>query len=258
MTGTHYFENRLAAERYAAARPYIHPTALSKFVAFTGIDLPVAHAIDIGCGTGQSTVALADIAHRVVGIEPSDYMLAGCESHPRIEYKRSVAERIPTDDEEFDLVTVAHAFHWLDQDAFLAEARRVLRQSGWLVIYNGWFTAEMKESVAFANWFKGQYLSRYPTPSRNHEPITDRHARQHGFTLRGEEGFSDEVHMTIRRFTDYELSTTNVIAAVKEQRGLFEEAERWIATSIEPFFEGQEERTFLFSGKIWYLEKNAT
>ena len=61
------------------------------------------------------------IARRVVGIEPSDYMLAGCESHPRIEYKRSVAERIPTDAEEFDLVTVAHAFHWLDQDAFLAE-----------------------------------------------------------------------------------------------------------------------------------------
>jgi SAM-dependent methyltransferase len=257
MPVPNYFENRLAAKRYSAARPNIHPTALGKFAAFAGIELPVGNALDVGCGTGQSTVALAAVAQRVVGIDPSDEMLAGCGSHPSIEYRRVAAESIPTGDDEFDLITVAQAFHWLDQDAFLAEARRVLRSAGWLVIYTSWFTAEMKGNVAFADWFRGQYLSCYPTPPRNRAPITDKHALEHGLSLRGEEGFSDEVSMTIRRFTDYQLSTTNVIAAVKEQRELFEETDRWIASSIEPYFEGQEEQTFLFSGKIWYLEKNA-
>jgi predicted TPR repeat methyltransferase len=70
VTATNYFENRLAAERYVAARPYIHPIALSKFVGFAGIEFPINEALDVGCGTGQSSIALAEIARHVVGIDP--------------------------------------------------------------------------------------------------------------------------------------------------------------------------------------------
>jgi len=257
MTVTNYFENRLAAARYAAARPDIHPRALSKFVSFAGIELPVDEALDVGCGTGQSSIALAEIARHVVGLDPSEHMLAECVPHPNVDYKRSSAESLPAGAGEVDLITVAQAFHWLDQDAFLAEAHRVLRSSGWLLIYNSWFTAQMKENAEFANWFVGQYLARYPTPARNIAPITDERMRERGFSVRGEHEFSNEVRMTVRQFTDYELSTTNVIAATRNETELFEEAEQWIAASIEPLFEGQEERTFLFSGRIWYLRREA-
>jgi SAM-dependent methyltransferase len=258
MTVPNYFEHRLAAERYAAARPYIHPTALSKFVGFTGIEFPIDEALDVGCGTGQSSVALAEMARHVVGIDPSEYMLARCLPHPQVDYKRSDAESLPASDGEVDLITVAQAFHWLDQAAFLAEAHRVLKNGGWLVIYNSWFTTKMKEDATFANWFIGEYLHRYPTPPRNNVTITDEHMRARGFSLRGEEEFSCEIRMTAQQFTDYELSTTNVIAATREDAGLFEEAEHWITKSVEPFFDGDAKRTFLFSGKIWHLQREAT
>jgi ubiquinone/menaquinone biosynthesis C-methylase UbiE len=60
-------------------------------------------------------------------------MLNEAPSGPRIQYLRTPAEQLPLPDASFDLVTVALAFHWFDQSRFLAEARRVLRPSGWLV-----------------------------------------------------------------------------------------------------------------------------
>ena len=258
MNVTNYFENRLSAERYAAARPDVHGIALSRFAAFTNIDLPVGEALDVGCGTGQSTLALAQhLARHVVGIDPSEPMLAACGSHPNVEFKCSDAENIPAIDATYDLVVVAQAFHWLNQTAFLREAIRVLKDAGWLLIYNAWFTAEMKESAAFSAWFKEQYLRRYPTPPRQRTAISNSWANENGFLFFGEESFSLEVPMTLQRFTDYQLSTTNVIAAVKGDKHLFEEAQAWIAKSLEMFFNGETERTFLFAGTNWYLQKRA-
>jgi SAM-dependent methyltransferase len=255
FTVTNYFEHQLAAERYAAARPYIHPTALAKFCELSDITVPVDEALDVGCGTGQSSIALTKLARHVVGIDPSEHMLAGCAPHLQVEYKRSAAEQLPVADGAVHLITVAQAFHWLDQDAFLAEARRVLKDAGWLVIYNGWFTGRMKENAAFEKWFVGEYLRHYPTPPRNREPITAENMGARGFSLRSEAAFSNEIRMTVQQFTDYELSTTNVIAATTDSPVLFEAAERWIAESIKPYFDGNESRTFLFSGRIWCLQQ---
>jgi hypothetical protein len=109
----------------------------------------------------------------------------------------------------------------------------------------------------FADWFSGVYLSRYPTPPRNLAPITEALAGRHGLVYRGEEEFSNEAAMAIGRFADYQLSTTNVIAAVGRGVDSFDGAGRWIRESIERFFAGERERTFRFSGKMWCLEKAA-
>jgi SAM-dependent methyltransferase len=250
-----YFADGMDAGRYARARPNIHPTAIAKFRSFAPIDEPFSMALDVGCGTGQSTVALAEIAERVIGIDPSADMLSSATPHPNVEYREAAAEDTPFADAHFDLITVAQAFHWLDHDAFLAESFRLLRPAGWLLVYTSWFTGEMKGEPSFSDWFKGAYLTRYPTPPRNRTPITQELAQRNHLALRGEERFSNEIGMTLRRFTDYQLSTTNVIAAAKRGSESFAAAARWITTSLERFFADQPERVFLFSGKIWYLQK---
>ena len=252
-----YFGEGMDAERYAKARPNIHPTAVERFRRFAQINVPLPLALDVGCGTGQSTVALAEVAERVIGIDPSADMLKAAERHPKVQYRQSSAEQTPFPEGNFDLITVAQAFHWLDHDAFLAEAHRLLRVPGWLVVYTSWFTGEMKGEPAFSGWFKGEYLSRYPTPPRHRTPITKERAGRQGLVLRGEDEFSDEIGMTIQRFTDYQLSTTNVIAAVKQDKAGFDDAARWIRASLKPFFADRREKTFLFTGKIWYLQKSA-
>ena len=253
-----YFGDGMDAERYARARPNIHPTAVERFRRFVRMDAPFSLALDVGCGTGQSTVALTEVAKRVIGIDPSADMLKVAARHPKVEYRQAAAEHTPFGDGQFDLISAAQAFHWFDHDAFLAESHRLLRVPGWLLVYTSWFTGEMKDQPGFSDWFEDAYLRRYPTPPRNRTPITEGIAHKHGFVFRGEEEFSNEVGMTVDRFTDYQLSTTNVIAAVKRGEGGFEEAARWIRASLRPFFSERRNRIFLFSGKIWYLEKTAT
>jgi ubiquinone/menaquinone biosynthesis C-methylase UbiE len=249
-----YFESRLSARRYAIARPAIHNAALSGFFERTGLGHPLPRGLDVGCGTGQSALALADVAADVVAIDPSAAMLSQCVPHNRITYLRAAAEELPVRNGAFDIITAGQAFHWFDQDTFQAEARRALSDRGWLVIYNSWFTAEMKEEATFADWCKRDYLARYPTPPRNRTPISDEWAYSFGFSLVHQAPFTIEIPMSVGQFSDYTLSTSNVIAAVGESATAFEEAERWIVGSIAPFFDG-ETRTLIFAGRSVYLRK---
>ena len=84
-------------------------------------------------------------------------------------------------------------------------------------------------------------------PSPHYEDV----AQKFGFAVRGEDDFADNLSMTIESF----LSTTNIIAAVERGATLFDDVARWIKLSIAPFFAEQAQRTFLFSGKSWYLQK---
>jgi ubiquinone/menaquinone biosynthesis C-methylase UbiE len=147
-----YFTHQTAAERYATNRPFFHPLIIAKAKEYLQLKQPLDHALDVGCGTDQSTIALTAIAHRVTGADVSPEMLAFARLHnsdPAITYIQAHAESIPLPDASFDLITASLAFHWFDREHFLTEAHRLLRRGGWLVIYNNAFTGHMHENPAF-------------------------------------------------------------------------------------------------------------
>ncbi len=250
-----HFENGMVAERYARARPNIHPTAIERFRQISQLRKQFPLALDVGCGTGQSTVALAGIAEKIVGIDRSFEMLKHALPHPNVAYVQATAECTPFRDSQFDLVSAAQAFHWFDPEAFLTESFRLLAMLGWLMVYTSWFTSHMKDEPDFSTWFNDEYLSRYPSPPRNRVPITEGLAHKHGLVFRAEDEFTNELSMTIDRFTDYQLSTTNIIAAVRQGETSFDAASQWIRASLESFFSNKREKLFLFHGKLWLLEK---
>jgi len=53
-----YFAYQSAASRYASARPYFHPLVIGKIKDYLQLQEPLQRALDIGCGTGQSTIEL--------------------------------------------------------------------------------------------------------------------------------------------------------------------------------------------------------
>jgi SAM-dependent methyltransferase len=252
-----YFEKGIDAERYSRARPHIHTSVVEKFRSFASLDAPLARALDVGCGTGQSTVALTAVADSVVGVDSSPEMLTHVLSHPGVRYVRAKAERLPFADNRFDVIAAGLAFHWFKPDSFMAEARRLLRGSGWLVIYTTAFTGEMLEEADFVGWFRGDFLSRYPTPDRGRVAVTATLAQANGLAFRGEEPFSNDVEMSLDRFVDYELSTTNIIASVERGESSFEDANTWMHRSLAPMFGTRNRGTFRFSGTTSYLQKQA-
>lgn len=73
----------LTALHYAAYRPKLHEVLLSKCLdSFKMFDI----GLDIGCGTGQSSVPLTKYCRKVIGIDPSEKMLYKAIPHPEITY----------------------------------------------------------------------------------------------------------------------------------------------------------------------------
>jgi SAM-dependent methyltransferase len=94
---------------------------------------------DLGCGTGQIAAALAPFVARVVAIDRSGEMLQTARrrlrDHPNAEVRRGELEALPLDDDSLDVATLLLVLHHLpDPAAVMAEARRVLKPGGRLLI----------------------------------------------------------------------------------------------------------------------------
>ena len=112
MPASNYFGPGIDAGRYSRARPHVHAAAIEKLRTFARTGMPFSRALDVGCGTGQSTVALTAIADLVIGVDPSADMLAHAIRHAKVNYRQASAEEIPFPDGQYDIITAAQAFHW--------------------------------------------------------------------------------------------------------------------------------------------------
>ncbi len=98
---------------------------------------PPARVIDVGCGTGDNLAALDSAAGGpVVGVELSPYAIRHAPHSPHGEVRVGVAraEQLPFPDACADLVTSMDVIEHLDDDAALADYRRVLRPGGKLLL----------------------------------------------------------------------------------------------------------------------------
>ncbi len=252
--GLNYFDSQNAARRYTAARPYFHPLVIEKIKNYIGIATPVSHALDVACGTGHSTMALKEIAEEIVGLDSSEEMLSLAPRDGRIRYVRASAEDLPFAEESFDLITVSEAIHWFERDAFLYEASRVLRPSGWLIVYGFRSGGGMKDNPDYDRWFDEEFAPRYPTPPRNWDRLTEAEARRHGFALVGQEGCTHEASFSLEEQVNYLMSQSRVLAAIGEGNEGEEAIRRWLTDAQAPFFKGLR-ATFVFKGSIEHLRR---
>jgi len=251
-----YFESKSAAERYAKGRPNVQAAAVKSFKEFAKITKPFKKCLDVGCGTGLSTVAVAEICDSVIGVDISEGMLSHAATHPKIKYQKANAENLPFDNNSFDLITVGLAMHWFDQTAFLIEAGRVLIPDGWLVIFNNEFTHQMLDVPEFTDWFETLYLQRYPNPPRKNKLAFDEKLAGDGFEFIGTSEYKNDITMTCEQFVAYLTSQSNIIAKVEKGSDLISNVEKWLLDSTGKFFSADNCGTFLFRGDIWYLRKN--
>lgn len=234
---------------YARGRPYHHPRSLARVRALVGTE-PVERALDVACGTGMSTAALAELANAVVGLDVSTEMLGAALRAPNVGYVLGSAERMPFPDASFDAVTCSSGVHWFDQPRFFAELRRVLHPGGWVGLYDHYFM-KMQGVHAFKDWVRDLF-ERYPLPPRNPQVGDPRAETPEGFELVGREFFEDPIAMTQDEFADYQLTVSHCVAAV--ERGTPRaDVRAWLLESTAPLFAGVSTRTLEFMGSITCL-----
>jgi SAM-dependent methyltransferase len=137
------------AERYDQTRS-ASPSVLRELrKALNGV--PGRRLADVGGGTGNYAIALQGEGWRPVVIDRSPAMLARA-SAKGLRILEADAQRLPLGDGTFDAAMMISMLHHVeDRGAALAEARRILRPSGRLVLMG--FTGEDAATLWILDYF---------------------------------------------------------------------------------------------------------
>ncbi len=250
-----FFSFQRVAEGYANHRPYYHPLVMNSIRQRLILEGKLKNTLDVGCGTGLSTKALKELSDNVIGIDGSKQMItvANTIRDEQITYHQAPAEKLPFDDESFDLITVCGAINWIDRARFFPEAKRVLKEQGWVILYDNFITERMRENAGYTQWYQEQFLSRYPKPPRDETPLTPSECEGFGFHFDQEE-YTNELTWSREEYIEYILTQSNVIVAVEMDNETLSEARKWMHTTLASIIPEEEKGDFLFDGYIWYMQ----
>jgi SAM-dependent methyltransferase len=231
------------AERYARARPDLHGRVLSEISPA----LPAAERVlDLGAGTGLSTIAAASLGAPTVGADASFAMVSrAVTSDAALVAAR--AERLPFGDATFDLVTVASAIHWFEPSA-LDELARITAADASLVVYDVWFRGEIVGEPGFGAWMRSDVSARYPRVAKRE--FGRRDLERAGFTPRTTFDLSFEVRMDLEAVVDYLMTHSERIAAIDRGRETTSEQASFLQDGIRPFFANGVERDLRFGADV--------
>jgi SAM-dependent methyltransferase len=123
------------AERYDRARPGYPSAVFDDLAELAGIR-PGCRVLEIGCGTGQATVPLAERGCEIVAVELGPELAAVARRNlarfPAVQVVKAAFESWPLPPEPFDIVFSATAFHWIDPAVRVGKSADALRPGGTL------------------------------------------------------------------------------------------------------------------------------
>ena len=127
-----------AASDYATHRAGFPDRFYDELVAH-GVHIAGSHAVDLGTGTGMVARGLALRGATVIGVDPSAAMAEQAraldeQAGVTISYVRATAEETGLKPRQADFVIAGQAWWWFDRPRAAAEAKRLLRPGGRLVI----------------------------------------------------------------------------------------------------------------------------
>jgi SAM-dependent methyltransferase len=181
------------ATEYVTSAVHAHGADLEEIKRVAG-GLHAGRALDLGCGGGHVSFALAPPAREVVAYDLSSEMLDAVRSSAQQRGLSNITtvlgpvEKLPFDDASFDLVASRFsAHHWHDVARGLREARRVLKADGLAIFID----VAAPEAPLLDTFLQTIELLRDPSHVRDYAPSEWR-------TFLSEAGFTIE-DVTMRR-----------------------------------------------------------
>jgi len=121
------------AETYERVRPGYRDRLFDDLAGLTGLGRG-ARVLEIGCGTGKATIALARRGWRVTGLEPGANLariaVRKLARFPNVHIEERTFEDWRGPRAAFDLVFAAQSFHFVDPIVGLPKVARILRPGG--------------------------------------------------------------------------------------------------------------------------------
>jgi ubiquinone/menaquinone biosynthesis C-methylase UbiE len=130
------------ADIYDRYRPKPPEMIADLLLQLAGMD-HAGQVVDLGCGTGLSTLIWINRTKLLTGIEPSPDMRAvatqrqeWAQTTTHAHFVGAEADQTGLADQSADIVTASQSFHWMDPVPTLAEVARVLRPGGVFAAYD--------------------------------------------------------------------------------------------------------------------------
>jgi ubiquinone/menaquinone biosynthesis C-methylase UbiE len=103
---------------------------IEDFVELDGRDM-----LEIGCGDGRLSSLLAKKVKSLTAIDPDKAMInLACEKIRGVDFRAGYGEKLEFNDKSYDIVLFSYSLHHQDCDKALAEAKRVSRDNGSILI----------------------------------------------------------------------------------------------------------------------------
>ena len=126
------------AASYDKARPGYPASLFDDIRNLSGLTRRDA-VLELGCGTGKATRALADISREVVALDPGGQLLAMAQSLladcPNVRFVESTFETWEGEGQSYGLVASAQAFHWIAPEIAAPKSADMLAPGGWLAVF---------------------------------------------------------------------------------------------------------------------------
>ena len=121
------------AELYDRARPGYPDALFDDLFELAGIGAG-SRVLEIGCGTGQATIALAERGCAVVAVELGANLATvaarNLDAFPNAQVVVGAFEEWPLPEEPFDAVVAFTAFHWIEPTVGVDKVAEALRPNG--------------------------------------------------------------------------------------------------------------------------------
>ena len=248
------FAHDRVAAGYASARPVLHGEAFSRVRDVIDAPWPLRRGLDVGCGTGLSSVALLDLVREVTGVDAALPMLRRATSARHVHYVASRAEDLPFISGSFDLIAACGSLDWVDRARFLPRAGELLATGGWLVPLDFGDRGRSPDVGALENWHREVFHGSFPTPPSRDPLVGADEADRAGLTPPAHHDFATHCLFTAAGYADFLMTESSVIAAVEYGDQTPGEIRRWLEEEITSLF-GDEPRRVAFGGYIQVLRK---
>ena len=126
------------ASNYDRWRPQYTAELFKNIIKYASLDV-TKHVLEIGIGTGQATSPMLKTGCSVTAIDAGENMAMFSakkfSSFPNFHIKHVTFEDYVADDNTYDLIFSATAFHWIAPDMGLKKIYRLLKPGGVLALF---------------------------------------------------------------------------------------------------------------------------
>ncbi|TEA77433.1 class I SAM-dependent methyltransferase [Allopusillimonas ginsengisoli] len=206
--------------------------------------------LDVGCGAGHLSFAVAGALASVVAVDPSPNMLitvgkaAADKSLQNIRTVQASAESLPFDDAHFCVVASRYsAHHWLDLPNALKEMRRVVKPGGYLLMID----IEGDENALVDTHLQAVELLR----DRSH--VRDRSPSEWG-RLIADAGFSDIAHQNWITRLAFEPWVTRMRTS-PERVAMIRAMQREAPAEVRQALAIEEDGSFSMKTGLWWAQR---